>query len=61
MDKISISISDNSNVNIGDKVELWGEHVSIEEISEMANTIPYTLLCGLTNRVPRKYIFKNQE
>lgn len=42
--------SDNKNL-IGSKVELWGEHILVEEIAKQANTIPYELFCQLTSRV----------
>jgi alanine racemase len=39
-------------VQIGDEVELWGKNLPIEEVARNAGTIPYELLCGITQRVP---------
>jgi alanine racemase len=35
----------------GDPVVLWGEGLPVEEIAEWADTIPYELLCGISQRV----------
>jgi len=35
----------------GDSVTLWGNGLAIEEIAQCADTIPYTLVCGITQRV----------
>ena len=55
MDMMTIKLDDGDQVAIGDKVELWGRKLPIEEIARRAGTIPYTLMCGVTKRVPRKY------
>jgi len=51
MDALTVDLTGCQAVNIGDKVTLWGEGLAIEEIAEKANTIAYTLLCGITSRV----------
>jgi alanine racemase len=33
-----------------------GEMLSVEEVSEAAHSFSYEFVCGITNRVPRKYI-----
>ncbi len=50
MDMLTVDIADNDIV-IGDKVLLWGAGLPVEEIAGYANTIGYTLLCGITRRV----------
>jgi len=40
-------------VVVGDRVTLWGEDNPIEDVAESANTIPYELTCGITQRVTR--------
>jgi alanine racemase len=35
----------------GDPVVLWGEGVPVEEVARCAGTIPYELLCGVSQRV----------
>jgi len=54
MDMISIDIG-NDEVHIGDEVILWGAGLPIETVAKHVGTIPYELLCGLTNRVKRIY------
>ncbi len=51
MDMLTIDLQACSDANIGDKVTLWGEGLPVEEVAEYAETIPYTLLCGITQRV----------
>lgn len=36
---------------VGDPVVLWGEGLPVEEIAIWAGTIPYTLTCGISQRV----------
>jgi alanine racemase len=38
-------------VKVGDPVVLWGEGLPVEEIALWAETIPYTLVCGISQRV----------
>jgi len=51
MDMISVDLSDCASAKIGDSVVLWGEGLPVEEVARHASTIPYTLLCGVTQRV----------
>ncbi|MFM8341162.1 MAG: alanine racemase [Methylomonas sp.] len=51
MDMITVDLSSQANAKIGDPVTLWGDGLAIEEIAHFADTIPYTLLCGITQRV----------
>jgi len=57
MDALTVDLTDCQTVNIGDKVTLWGEDLAIEEIAEKANTISYTLLCGITSRVQLSWCY----
>jgi len=34
---------------------LWGRELPVEVIAEHAQTIPYTLLCGVTSRVKMQW------
>jgi alanine racemase len=52
MDMLCVDISE-VEATIGDDVILWGEGLSVDEIALEADTIAYTLLCGVTARVPR--------
>lgn len=56
MDMITVDLSDHVDACFGDPVTLWGEGLAIEEIAKYADTIPYTLLCGITQRVEMKKI-----
>ncbi len=44
MDMIAIDLTDLSCVKVGDWVELWGENVSIDKLSNSVNTLAYELL-----------------
>ncbi len=50
MDMITVDLGDN-NFNLGDPVTLWGKGLPVETVAKWADTIPYTLLCGVTSRV----------
>jgi alanine racemase len=52
MDMIGIDVTDLLRPPVpGDPVVLWGEGLPVEEIAVWANTIPYELLCGISQRV----------
>jgi len=52
MDMIAADITDLPPVKVGEHVELWGTHLAVEELAAAAGTIPYELLCGVSQRVP---------
>jgi alanine racemase len=52
MDMIAIDVTDVQRPpKMGDPVVLWGEGLPVEEVAIWAETIPYTLLCGINQRV----------
>lgn len=51
MDMITVDLGKQSDAKPGDPVILWGEHLPVEEIAQCADTIPYTLVCSVTQRV----------
>ncbi len=51
MDLLTVDLNGCSDVQLGDQVLLWGDGLPVEEIATCAGTIPYTLLCGITQRV----------
>jgi alanine racemase len=51
MDMITVDLNAQPHARPGDPVTLWGASLPIEEIARYADTIPYTLLCGITQRV----------
>ncbi len=56
MDMLTVDLTGCSQVNVGDKVTLWGEGLPIDEIANSANTISYTLMCGVTTRVKASWV-----
>jgi alanine racemase len=60
MDQIMVNIEEDSAFN-GDEVILIGEakngeRVTVEELAEWADTIPYEILTNINTRVPRIYL-----
>ncbi|WP_166269238.1 alanine racemase [Marinobacter caseinilyticus] len=55
MDMLAVDLSDVPTAQVGDRVELWGDHVGVDEVAACAGTIGYELLTGVTARVPRLY------
>lgn len=51
MDMITVDLNTQPEARPGDPVTLWGLGLPVEEIAQHADTIPYTLLCGITQRV----------
>jgi Alr-MurF fusion protein len=43
------------DVRTGDSAEIFGENISIEEVAEWCNTIPYEILTSIPARVKRVY------
>jgi alanine racemase len=52
MDMIAVDATDLPSVAVGDRAELWGANLPVEELATAAGTIPYELLCGVSQRVP---------
>ena len=52
MDMIGIDVTTLATApKLGDPVVLWGEGLPVEEIAVWSDTIPYELLCGISQRV----------
>lgn len=58
MDVTSVIIDE--NVKVGDKVEIFGDNISIREASRLANANVYKTICSITNRVPRVYVYNDE-
>ena len=56
MDMITVDLTDIPQARIGDTVELWGPHISVNEVAQYANTISYELLTSVNARVKFRYI-----
>ena len=55
MDTLILDLRQLPDARVGEEVLLWGAGLPVEEIARAANTIPYTLFCGITTRVRRAY------
>jgi alanine racemase len=54
MDAVMIDVTD-VPCKVGDTVEIFGEHVPVEQLSEARETIPYEILTSVSPRVKRVY------
>jgi alanine racemase len=52
MDMIAVDITRAPKVMAGNRAVVWGEGLPVEEVAAHAGTIPYELLCGVSQRVP---------
>jgi alanine racemase len=52
MDMIAVDVTGASRITTGSKAIIWGQGLPVEEIAAHAGTIPYELLCGVSQRVP---------
>ena len=55
MDMMTIDLTDVPEAKVGDRVELFGNNLPVEEVAAWANTISYIMMTGLMPRVPRHY------
>jgi alanine racemase len=55
MDMFMIDVTDISEVKEGDEVELFGKNLSVQQVAAWAETIPYEILTGISQRVKRVY------
>lgn len=51
MDMLTVDLRSYIDAKVGDNVTLWGEGLPVETIALWADTVPYTLLTGITSRV----------
>ena len=61
MDMCMIDLTDLPQVDVGDEVEIFGPENPVENLAELAGTIPYELTCAVSKRVPRVYIENGKE
>ncbi len=59
MDQFCIDVTDIDGVCMGDKVTIFGEDISADEVALNAQTINYEIICGISKRVPKVYVIKN--
>jgi alanine racemase len=51
MDLMTLDLRGAPDARVGDRVELWGPNLPVEEIAVAADTISYELTCSITRRV----------
>ena len=51
MDMLTVDLTEVPDAQVGMQVELWGRHVSVDELAQRAGTVGYELLAGLPARV----------
>ncbi len=61
MDMITVDVKKHPNAQCGDQVVLWGEGLAVDEVADVAGTISYELLCGITSRVEFAYLDSEQD
>ena len=50
-----IDLTDLPSVQVGDEVEIFGRNQRVDVLADAAGTIPYEILTGLNERIPREY------
>jgi len=59
MDQLMVDLGPEASVEIGDEAVLFGrqgtEEITVGELADLAQTIPYELVCAVSKRVPRVY------
>ena len=57
MDQVMLDVTDLPPVNVGDEVTVFGgRQLPMELVAEWAGTICYELVCGVSPRMPRRYV-----
>ncbi|MDD8049372.1 MAG: alanine racemase [Thomasclavelia sp.] len=54
MDQMMVRVDE--SIKVGDKVEIFGDHISLESMAKDLNTISYEILCLISDRVERIYL-----
>jgi alanine racemase len=52
MDMIAVDVTAGPRIVTGNRAVVWGAGLPVEEVATHADTIPYELLCGVSQRVP---------
>ncbi len=55
MDQFMVDVTDIPGVKRGDPVHLIGDLMTADRMAELAHTISYEIVCGISIRVPRVY------
>ncbi|HBY21371.1 MAG TPA: alanine racemase [Clostridiales bacterium] len=61
MGQFMVDVTDIDGVNVGDEVILFGEQkgkpITATELGNICDTINYEIICGISDRVTRRYVF----
>lgn len=55
MDMTMINVTQVANVKVGDEVVVFGKELPIQQLAQWAETIPYEIMTGISQRVKRVY------
>jgi Alr-MurF fusion protein len=55
MDMTMLNVTDIPNLQEGDDVIVYGKNLSVELVAQWAQTIPYEIMTGISQRVKRVY------
>lgn len=55
MDMIMVDVTGIADVQEGDDVMIFGESLPVQQVAELASTIPYEIMTGVSQRVKRVY------
>ena len=58
MDMTMVDLSSVALPQVGDRVEIFGTHITLDALAEQLDTIPYEILTRIAPRVKRKYIIQ---
>ncbi|MGG2309876.1 alanine racemase C-terminal domain-containing protein, partial [Salmonella enterica] len=56
MDMTMIDVTDIFDCKEGDEVEIFGKHLSVQQVAQWAKTIPYEIMTSVSQRVKRVYV-----
>jgi alanine racemase len=56
MDMTMVDITADNSISIEDEVLVFGKEHSIVAVAKAAGTIPYEIMTGISQRVPRIYL-----
>ena len=57
MDQAMVDVTD-TDAQVGDAVEIFGDKLPLEELSNRLQTIPYEILTSISRRVQRVYVYE---
>lgn len=58
MDLCMVDVTDAAGVQVGDRVEIFGQSMPVERQAEVLDTIPYEILTSVSPRVKRLYFHR---